>query len=541
MWVFSEDVFNLVASYVPLEMVPFISKYELSLNWKRLYKILFDEYDIPILYTLPYRPQTNYTNKWEYAIYNRIKLYDTNIECGRYNTFILKDGHFMGHGFNGNCQMGNGNTSKGILDTSGGQISNNIEECIVVDSVDLGIQNVVQIKCASNSSMLVLGNGTLMGCGIDYGQLGLNNLNGAHTYTTFTEIPINYPDVATDVATDVGVNNIANNGANNVANNGVNNCICIDIGARIQSSKVGVAKVECFMNHTIILLMDGTLMGAGQNKRGQLGLGNILNSAVFTKIPIPDFPVNEPISGTKHVIQIAGGINHTILLFNDGSIMGAGANNFGQLGIRDDNDHIIFTKIDIIDQNNDYDGLISNSNNYTITENINRITQVACGDSHTMLLMEDGTIMGAGSNSSGQMGREFYLFHNRFIKIINIRNVTQIACGNEHTIILLGDNTIMSCGDNTYGQSGLGVFWGKFKWETFTKAIKPQIDVKKISCGFCFTMVLLNDDSTIGCGMNIYGQLLLKKTEYHMFTGNIIDTGSKTSISSWSTCSCCVM
>ena len=54
------------------------------------------------------------------------------------------------------------------------------------------------------------------------------------------------------------------------------------------------------------------------------------------------------------------------------------------------------------------------------------VTQVACGNSHTYALKNDGTLVGWGLNSDGQTNTPS-----------TATNVTQVACGYLHTYALL--------------------------------------------------------------------------------------------------------
>ena len=99
------------------------------------------------------------------------------------------------------------------------------------------------------------------------------------------------------------------------------------------------------------------------------------------------------------VKQIACGEYHTLLLKNDGSIWGCGANSYGQLGLGDNTNQKTFTKV---------------------TTNINNdVKQIYCGGSHTFILKNDGSVWACGSNGSGGLGlcTEAETINSTFIKI----------------------------------------------------------------------------------------------------------------------------
>ena len=74
---------------------------------------------------------------------------------------------------------------------------------------------------------------------------------------------------------------------------------------------------------------------------------------------------------------------HSLLLKNDGTLWSCGLNNYGQLGLGDDYNRTTFTQV---------------------TTNINDIKEIYCGDYHTIILENDGTLWGCGYNEYGQLG-----------------------------------------------------------------------------------------------------------------------------------------
>ena len=138
----------------------------------------------------------------------------------------------------------------------------------------------------SEHSLILKNDGTLWGCGYNVeGELGLGD--GSHRYT-FTQITTN---------------------ADNIKS------------------------VYCGGYHTLILKNDGTLWSAGYNGHGELGLGDGNNRTTFTEIT----------TNVDYIKQIYCGTHHTVILKNDGTIWDCGRNDFGQLGLGDNNNRYTFT------------------------------------------------------------------------------------------------------------------------------------------------------------------------------------------------------
>jgi alpha-tubulin suppressor-like RCC1 family protein len=191
---------------------------------------------------------------------------------------------------------------------------------------------------------------------------------------------------------------------------------------------------------------------------------------------------------TDDVKQVACGYDHTVIIKNDGSLWTCGDNNQGQLGLNSTTNRDTFTKV---------------------TKNINNdVKQVVCGGLHTFILKTNGTVWGCGYNNYGQLGLgATSTSYNTFTQATtNINNdVKQIVCGEHHTVILKNDGSIWSCGRNDTGQLGLG---SKTDSNKFTKVTaNVSNDVKQIACGGLHTFIIKNDGSIWACGYNYHGQL----------------------------------
>eukprot|EP00873_Tetraselmis_striata_P010062 jgi/Tetstr1/430326/TSEL_020151.t1 len=84
------------------------------------------------------------------------------------------------------------------------------------------------------------------------------------------------------------------------------------------------------------------------------------------------------------------------------------------------------------------------------------VTYVACGGDHTVVLLA-GAPMAWGSGLLGQLGSGVQQ-HSREPQAVSIEGsprIRSVACGDSHTLFLAEDGAVYGCGDNSHGQLGL--------------------------------------------------------------------------------------
>jgi alpha-tubulin suppressor-like RCC1 family protein len=109
------------------------------------------------------------------------------------------------------------------------------------------------------------------------------------------------------------------------------------------------------------------------------------------------------------------------------------------------------------------------------------VTQVACGNSHTYALKNDGSLVGWGYNDDGQINTPS-----------NATGVTQVACGRYHTYALKNDGSLVGWGYNDDGQ---------------INTPSDATGVTQVACGWYHTYALKNDGTLVGWGRNYEGQI----------------------------------
>jgi alpha-tubulin suppressor-like RCC1 family protein len=242
----------------------------------------------------------------------------------------------------------------------------------------------------------------------------------------------------------------------------------------------GVVEIAAGHDSSYFIKNDGTLWAAGYNHYGQLGLGtNEDKHDVFTQVS----------SAGTDVVAVASGARHTVILKRDGTLWATGANHlYGQLGLGDDKDYNVFTKVETAGAN---------------------IKAVGVGDYHTAILKNDNTLWVAGYNEMGQLGLGDRNNRNTFVQSQTDNLGSIVICGN-NTTILKNNGTLWVVGDNTFGQLGQGTAGAHHSTDSFIEVKNKaagKLKIKKVNAGSRSMYILMEDGGLWGVGSNRYGQL----------------------------------
>jgi len=181
-------------------------------------------------------------------------------------------------------------------------------------------------------------------------------------------------------------------------------------------------------NHLLALRSDGTVFAWGKDDTGQA-------------------TVPSDLSGT--IVGMSAGDNHSTVLFSDGTCRNWGnvssANDFTD--IRPVPEAIASGRGFDIAIKNDGTVIAAGSNSYgqtDVPDGLSDVVAVACGNYHSIALKSDGTVVTWGRNEYGQTDVP-----------AGLDNVVAIAGGmkGSHTIALKSDGTVVAWGRNDYEQS----------------------------------------------------------------------------------------
>jgi len=208
-----------------------------------------------------------------------------------------------------------------------------------------------------------------------------------------------------------------------------------------------------------IFVFDNKVYVFGKNSHGQLGLKDNQHRN------IPTFLMDG-----QDVKSICCGINHSMILKNNGDLMVFGDNSCGQLGLEN----------------------VDKVNKPTLLMNSLEIKSIHCGGFYSMILMKNGELFVFGDNYYGQLG--LGNTHNISKPTLPMKDprIKLICCGRDISMILKNNGELLIFGNNLFGQLGLGLKCDK-KYVTTPTVLIIDSEIQSISCGFWYTFILKNN------------------------------------------------
>ena len=203
----------------------------------------------------------------------------------------------------------------------------------------------------------------------------------------------------------------------------------------------------------------------GDNRAGQLGLGDFNNRNILTQIP------------KLKAKRISAGLRYVIMIDLDDNVYTFGNNKSGQLGLGDYQDRNIPTQIVIWPRPDDEGFDIAEPRNF-------KAKQVSCGAGSTALIDLENNIWVFGHNHNEQLGLGDNQDRTGPTQILNLK-AKQISCTGPYTGMIDLENNIWMWGTNNMGQLGLG---NNQRRNTPTKI--QNIKAREVSCGDASTAII---------------------------------------------------
>jgi alpha-tubulin suppressor-like RCC1 family protein len=256
----------------------------------------------------------------------------------------------------------------------------------------------------------------------------------------------------------------------------------------------GAVAVRADTDFSMALLRDGTVLTWGRGNRAQRGNGGT-SAAPLTPTRVVDTTGAGPL---RNVVQIAADGNTELALLRDGTVVGWGNNDFGQLGPGATKRVPVPVRVQAGDG-----------------QPLRGITGIAVGGQHSLALRSDGHVLSWGRNDMYQLGDG-----SRTDRAVpgpvrgsngrgDLTGVAVIAAAEKHSAALLRDGTVVTWGNNTAGQLGAGTR-GLRTWPVTVVAEDGKGtlgSVTSVSVGEAYSVAVRRDGDVLTWGSNSHGQL----------------------------------
>ncbi|CAJ1327670.1 unnamed protein product [Effrenium voratum] len=203
------------------------------------------------------------------------------------------------------------------------------------------------------------------------------------------------------------------------------------------SSALGeqLLQISAGESHCLALCRSGRVLGFGENKHGQLGVGDFVSSA--TPKPVPSLH-------SRPVVRVCCGASHSLARTATGLLWAWGCNEHGQLGLGDLKPRFRPEQVKAM--------------------RVSRCVDVAAGSRHTLAITEKGFLFAFGAGGSGQLGSGGIAEAEPYPKVVEtlkeLGKCLQVACGHSHSLALVQNEdslreNIFAWGLGSSGQLGI--------------------------------------------------------------------------------------
>jgi alpha-tubulin suppressor-like RCC1 family protein len=429
---------------------------------------------------------------------NNDSVFITKISCGSHHSLLLsKDGNIYSFGYNEFGQIGNNNLRNQL-------IPRKISFSVKFIDIASHFRYNISIALSDNNIYYIWGK-----CGKE------NNMSPKETqFKSLNEIFLNfnqitYKPIQIISEFEILMNSFSDNELNeknfNQRNN-LENDLLLLLSPNIISKyknlnqikpnfdrkvKVDYRFIERDLDfpfdsigkNSLIVTEEDKVFASGSNSNGLLDSNNL--GQIIEPLIVNDL-------SHKKIIGFANGFHHVIAITDENKVYIWGSNNFGQLG------------------NGTYDDcFVPHLLNELKDENI---TNVCCGDRHSLASTSNGKVYAWGSNEFGQIGNECdneYQLKPIKIEKFEEKTIVEISCGYYHSLALTENGRVYSWGDNERKQLGFGniIASNVPKRLKIRDSNKSNIIMIRISCGPDYSLLLSSDRYIYAFGCNNFGQL----------------------------------
>ncbi|KAH0465637.1 hypothetical protein IEQ34_005740 [Dendrobium chrysotoxum] len=256
------------------------------------------------------------------------------------------------------------------------------------------------------------------------------------------------------------------------------------IKRRPSDDPVRKVEVATGLNFTVILTKEGDVFTCGSNTHGQLGHGDNLDRPTPTKV--------ESLEGVGQVVQVAAGASYSFALTNDGTVYSFGSCSNFCLGHGDQHDELLPKAIKSFNRKNIH------------------VVRVSAGDEHAVALDSNGYVYTWGRGYCGALGHgdENDKTSPELLNSLKGHLAVQVCARKRKTFVVTDEGSVFAFGWMGFGSLGFS------DRGCSDKVLQPRIldnlrshYVSQISTGLYHTVAVTNKGLVFGFGDNERAQL----------------------------------
>jgi alpha-tubulin suppressor-like RCC1 family protein len=277
--------------------------------------------------------------------------------------------------------------------------------------------------------------------------------------------------------------------------------------------------------HSLAVTTNGKVYAWGASACGQLGLSKIEEMPKDSE-GYPYHPEPRLIEGLGEliIIMVACGDAHSAALTSDGIVLTWGGGGCGQLGHKE-----------TTSMPKDEDGCPYQPEPRVVDALLESIKYICCGKAHTAAVSEEGHLYTWGAGACGQLGHpdtsifpfddDGYPYHPtpKLVAALKYVKLKMAACGDVHTLVLSDDGTIYCFGGGSFGQLGLGIIKNLpvdvdecpfMPVPKIIEGLKKKEKIISVACGDSHSVAITITGEVYTWGAAACGQLGLEEIDF---------------------------
>jgi hypothetical protein len=210
-----------------------------------------------------------------------------------------------------------------------------------------------------------------------------------------------------------------------------------------------------------------------------------LQNALFLLIPVSyvaGWTLASNVNSWTDIVQVAAGVDHTVGMKSNGTVVAVGRCNHGQCDVNSWTDIVqvaagVYHTVGV-KSNGTVVAVGRNSYGECDVSSWTDIVQVAAGSNNTVGMKNDGTVVAVGWNDSGKCD------------VSSWTDIVKVAAGRNDTVGVKSDGTVVAVGRNAHSH------WDVSSWT----------DIVMVAAGSSHAVGVKSDGTVVADGNNSYGQ-----------------------------------